>query len=317
MKQALKYIALLLALVFVITGASMVAYATGDDGSGGDAVDLGSGDDPGTIVEPDPAPADVEPDPAPVDVEPDPDPVDPDPIVVDPSPVEEEPAAQEPAEQQPVEQTPVEQEPVEQQPVEQEPVEQEPAYYVEPDYSEDPIWYGDASDYDYNTGDNDRAAGSVSDTTQLFDTKVTNEADVAPNAWTNIALDEKSVSKGAGSFSSIKADSSGGDNGYWILIVGYILIGLAVLGILYFIVATVSARKANQRERRHNAGSHASDSYTSVDALSELDESASGKTTSRRTTGHYADGYDSYSSRRASRADTGEIYIPRRAKDQP
>ena len=292
MKKTLKYIALLLALVFVLTGTAMVVYATGDDGSGGDAIDPGAGEDPG-YVDPgsgeDPGTGE---DPGYVDPGTGEDPgyVDPgsgeDPGYVDPG-SGEDPGYVEP-----------------------DPGYQEPVYYEE----EDPLWYG--NDDDYSTGDNDGAAGSVSDSTKLYEAKGTSDADVAPNKWTNIALDEKTVkNSNSGSFSAIQSDQSTGDNGEWMLYLGYILIALAVLGILYFIVATISARKENQRERRHNAGSNASAAYTSIDALSSLDDNSTGRTTSRHAAGRYGDGYEGSSRHVSSRADTGEIYVPRRARD--
>ena len=291
MKKSLKYFALLLALVFVITGTAMVAYATGDDGSGSDAVDTGAGEDP---VYTDPgvggdggsdsgdAPA-VDPgageDPAYTDPGSGDDSAYVDPGSGDDSYVEPDPGYD------------------------------TPIYYEE----EEPLWYGES---DYSVSDNDGAAGSVSDTTKLYESKGTSDADVAPNQWTNIALDEKSVkNSGAQSFSGIQDDTAAADNGEWMLYLGYILIALAVLGILYFIVATISARKENQRERRHSAGFHASAAYTSIDALSSLDDSAAGRTTSRHAADRYGDGYTGSPRRVSSRADTGEIYVPRRAKD--
>ena len=270
MKKTIKYISLILAILFVITGTVMVASATGDGGEG-------SG---GEIVDPvDPAPAD----PDPVDDPVDPEPVDPEPV--DPGPDEEPVDTDEPVS------------------------DNEPAdggssapQYVE----EDPIWYGDASSRDYNTGNNEQSAGSVKDSTTLFNTSRTNNDDVKPNAWSDITLDEKTVpnKNTAGSFSAIKANTDKNDNGQWILYLGYLLIALSVIGIIYFIVATVSARKQNRREKRHSADTSASTArYTDV----RVDNS------SRKTTGHYADGYEAKTTRRSSKADTGEVYVPRRA----
>ena len=292
MKKSLKYIALLLALVFVLTGTAMVVYATGDDGSGVDAVDSGageepvytdpgiggdSGEDPGAAADPGSGAGE-------------------EPVYTDPGSGDNGGYA--------------EPDPGSNSYTDPNPVYEAPAYYEE----EEPLWYGES---DYSISDNDSSAGSISDTTKLYESKGTSDTDVAPNKWTNIALDEKSV-KGnkAQSFSGIQDDTSTNDNGEWMLYLGYILIALSILGILYFIVATISARKENQRERRHSAGSHASAAYTSIDALSSLDDAAAGKTTSRHAADRYGDGYTSAPRRRvSSRADTGEIYIPRRAKD--
>ena len=189
-------------------------------------------------------------------------------------------------------------------------------------YDDDPIWYGDASNYDYNTGDNNQAAGSVSDSTNLFDTSASDNADVVPNAWTNITLDESSAKSksGSASFSSIKTNTASSDNGQWILYLGYGLVALSVLGIMYFIVATVSARQQNRRELRHNTGAGASDAYTKLDQSADSKNASAKKPTGSRSSGQhgagrYGDGFDSgYSSRRSSKADTGEVYVPRRAK---
>jgi hypothetical protein len=283
MKKPIKIIALLLAALFLIAGTVMVASATGEpvDGEGGgDYVDPGSGEDPGTVEEPaDPGSGEDPVDPGsgeePVDPGSGEEPADPDPGYVDPGYDDSGSGSG------------------------------NDTGYVEPDYEEDPLWYGDNSDRDYNTGSNDRAAGSVSDITTLYNTSGISDSEVAPNKWTNIALDEKTVSTGSGSFSAIKTNTAQNDNGQWILYIGYLLIALSILGILYFIVATISARKENERERRHNGHN---------DAAAPADEPKTEAKTTRCTTGHYADGYESYSSRRSSRADTGEIYVPRRVK---
>ena len=268
-KFTLKYLSLLLAILFVIAGTVMVAHATGD-----------GGDDSGEIYEP------VDPDP--IDSG---DPVDPDPIdsgdPVDPDPIDSG------------------------DPVDPDPIDSgsgDDPVYVDPGpavVDDDPIWYGDASNYDYNsTGNNEQSAGSVSDSTSLFNSSRTSSEDVKPNAWTNITLDEKTVTKtSTGSFSAIKDNTSKNDNGQWIKYLGYLLIALSVLGILYFIVATVSARKQNRREIRHNA-----------DTRSETHRFTEPEHPARRTTGHYADGYEGKTSRRSSKSDTGEVYVPRRAK---
>ena len=177
---------------------------------------------------------------------------------------------------------------------------------------EDPLWYGDPADYSYNydSNSNNASAGSVSDSTKLFDTSGSSKVDTTPNKWTNITLDEKTAKSSAGSFSAIKSNTDKNDNGQWILYLGYALVILSLLGILYFIVATISARKQNAREIRHNSGAGSSEAYTKLDKP----EPQKSKNDSRRSAGHYADGYEGYSSRKASKADTGEIYVPRRAK---
>ena len=190
-----------------------------------------------------------------------------------------------------------------------EPVDSETPDY---NYDDDPIWYGDAENYDYNSGDNNKAAGSVSDSTSLFDTSGTPKADVAPNAWTDITLDEKTVASDAGSFSAIQTNTDKNDNGEWILYLGYGLVALSVLGILYFVVATISANRQNRRDIRHNSGIGASESYTKLDS-----KERSARSAPKHSAGRYADGYEGYSSsRRSSKSDTGEVYVPQRAKQR-
>lgn len=233
MKKSLKYLALLLTMLFVITGTAMVVTATPDGGS--------SGDEP------------VYDDPAPVD---DPDPVD------DTS-----------------------------------------------EYDDSP-WYSDPIDYDPGY-DGSGDAGNVSDSNTLTSPAEISAADIAPNEWSNITIDTDSTKKNtSSSFASIKTDDrvDPNDNGQWILWIGYALIALSVLGILYFIVATVNARKLAERERRHNGGGKDDhSSHTSAESKKE-----SRPTGTSRSSGHFADSGKA-TSRRASKADTAEIYVPRRA----
>ena len=74
--------------------------------------------------------------------------------------------------------------------------------------------------------------------------------DAKPNEWSDITLDEKTVQTGVTDFSAIKENTQVEDNGYWILYVGYALLGLSVLGILYFIIATIAHRNAVKKAER-------------------------------------------------------------------
>ena len=93
---------------------------------------------------------------------------------------------------------------------------------------------------------------------------------------------------------------------------GYVLLGLSALGILYFIVATIVHRKkakkeAARMERRRSASPARSEAARMEER--ERRESASARRTSR-----FADeNPGGYSRRASSRADTDEVYIPRRA----
>ena len=288
MKSSFKLISLILAVIMLISGSLLIVSATADPNEAG-------GDDPVS----DDTPADTDPVDTPADTDPVDTPADTDPVdtPADTDPVEQ-PADTDPVETPQIEDTP------------DDGYDGETDYEEPVQYEEDPIAYGDNSDYDYNSGDNDRDAGSVSDSTSLIATSGTKPEDVAPNKWSKITLDVNSKDV-EGGFGDIKKDTSTENNGKWLLLLGYTLIALSVLGIMYFVVATISARKHNRRERRHNTDTSSSTrKYTSIDKESIKPTKRTG------SSGHYADGFDSSaSSRRFSRtADTGEIYVPRRAK---
>ena len=188
-------------------------------------------------------------------------------------------------------------------------INEEPNYYVE---NSDPMYYGDASNYDYNANvHQDVPAGAVSSQTTLYNSSGMSAEDAAPNEWSDIVLDEKTVKTGVADFSAIKSNTETKDNGDWILYVGYVLLGLSALGILYFIVATIVHRKkakkeAARMERRRSSSPARSEAARMEER--ERRESASARRTSR-----FADENPGYSRRASSRADTDEVYIPRRA----
>ena len=276
MKKSLRFIALLLAAVFMISGTVMLACsAVGEDAVG----DTPVAEEP---VNNDPAPANNEPSP------------------------QEEPAA----------------------PAVEEPVNNdahsggdtdyysggydsgEENYYVE---DSDPLYYGDASNYSYNISENaDAPAGAVSSQTTLYNTSGMSAEDAAPNAWSDIVLDEKTVKTGVADFSAIKSNTEVQDNGDWILYLGYVLLGLAALGILYFIIATIAHRKAVKREAERYERRRASSPARSEAARMEERERREAAGSSRRTS-RFADENPGYSRRASSRADTDEVYVPRRA----
>lgn len=182
--------------------------------------------------------------------------------------------------------------------------------YVE---DSDPLFYGDASNYSYNITDNsgDNTAGAVSSNTPLYNSSGMSAADAAPNEWSDIVLDEKTVKTGVADFSAIKSNTEKQDNGDWILYLGYALIGLSVLGILYFIIATISHRKAMQKAERLERR-RASAPARSEAARMEARERRAAEPVGRRTS-RFADEAPGYSRRASSKADTGEVYVPRRA----
>ena len=183
-------------------------------------------------------------------------------------------------------------------------------YYVE---DSDPLYYGDASNYSYNISENaDAPAGAVSSQTTLYNSSGMSAEDAAPNEWSDIVLDEKTVKTGVADFSSIKSNTEVKDNGDWILYLGYALLALAGLGILYFIIATIAHRKAVKKEAERYERRRASAPARSEAARMEERERRESAGSTRRTS-RFADENPGYSRRASSRADTDEVYVPRRA----
>lgn len=284
MKHTLKYISLILAVIFIICGTMLSASADEE--------------------------------------------------IIDQTPVDQTPVDQTPVDQTPVDQTPVDQTPVDQTPVDQTPVDQTPVdQQVDPNagvsnidsgedygndynyyqtYEDDQLWYGDASNYDYNSI-SDSTTGSISSQTTLYNTSGISEDDVKPNEWSDITLDEKAVTTGVADFSSIKTNTEKQDNGDWILYLGYVLLALSVLGILYFVISTLAQRRADKaaaaRERRRSSAP----ARSTAARMEERERRASN--TSAPRTSRYADEYSGRARRVSSKADTGEIYVPRRTRN--
>lgn len=276
MKKSLRFIALFIAVVFMISGTVMLACsAVGEDAVG----DTPVVDEP---VNNDPEP--VNNDPAPAE----------EPVNNDPAPVEE---------------------PVNNDAHSDGDSGYDGGYdnsYDHNNYVEDsdPLYYGDASNYNYNVADSNEAVGSVSSNTPLYNSSGMSAEDAAPNEWSDIVLDEKTVKTGVADFSAIKSNTEVKDNGDWILYLGYVLLGLSALGILYFIVATIAHRRSAKKEaarmerRRGSSPSHSE--------AARMDARERREAGSQRTS-RYADENPGYSRRASSRADTDEIYVPRRA----
>ncbi len=180
--------------------------------------------------------------------------------------------------------------------------------------NQEPVYYGDASQSGHmNVESNEQAAGSVS--SNLYNTSGMSAEDAKPNEWSDITLDEKTVKTGVTDFSSIKDNTQEEDNGQWILYLGYILLGLSVAGILYFIIATIAHRnavkKAERLEQRRRPSSRSAAPRVDERDYRDYDYE---EESHRRRTSRYADEDEGYSRRRgSSRADTDEVYVPRRA----
>ena len=95
----------------------------------------------------------------------------------------------------------------------------------------------------------------------------------------------------------IKNNKSAGDNGYWMLYVGCLLIGLSVIGIIYFIAATVSDKKKSSPNNRNGK--------------SGGDKNSSGGRSSKSAKNYYT-AEESRKRRNSRLGDTADIYLPRR-----
>ena len=174
-----------------------------------------------------------------------------------------------------------------------------------------PVYYGDPSNSNnYVVSSTESAAGSVS--SSLYNSSGMSAEDAKPNEWSDITLDEKTVQTGVTDFSSIKENTKVEDNGQWILYVGYALLGLSVLGILYFIIATIAHRNAVKKAERLERRRTSSASRSAAARMDERERYDEYEEAPRRRTSRYADEDEGYS-RRSSRSDTGEVYVPRRA----
>lgn len=274
MKKSMKFISLLLAVVFLIAGTVMIASA--DEETGG-----GSGGD---------TPIDTPVDPNPTPVDPDPTPVDPDPTPVDPNPTPDPDPNPTPDPDPNPDYTGGGT-------VDGGSTTDDGGSTYTPSNNDDPVFFGDASQYDYNTGNSEASAGSVKQQTNLYNTSGLSDSEVAPNKWSEITLDEKttSVPNANASFASIKNNTGREDDSQWILFLGYALIALAVLGILYFIIATVTARSANKKRMQMQAER----------AYAPAPEESVKRTSHAQNAPRH---------RASAKADTGEIYVPRRSR---
>lgn len=158
----------------------------------------------------------------------------------------------------------------------------------------------------------DETAGSVSKNNTLYSSSGISAADAAPNTWSDIKLDEKTVKTGVADFSSIKTNTETADNGQWILYLGYLLLALSVLGILYFIIASIAQRKAyNTASARESRAAYSAAPRSQAARMNERERRESA---SQRSINRYNDEIKAYNRRVSSKADTGEVYVPRRAR---
>ncbi len=171
----------------------------------------------------------------------------------------------------------------------------------------------DGNDYYYDEDDMvnniDDYAGNVSDYTNLYDTSDFDENAYKKTKWDDITID---VSKpitdtDAMDFSAIKDDTSKKDDGQLILYIGYVLIALSIVGIIYFIVSTATykkklkALKAREQRQRTRSSERSRSDYGD---LSEFPTQRDYNQRYRR----YSNDNRSYAQRkRDTKADTAEI----------
>lgn len=175
--------------------------------------------------------------------------------------------------------------------------------YVENEYSED------SAAQQSNSGQQ----------TELFDARDISSAEMAANKWSNIELPQQDNSKNSVDFSTIQKDTSAADNGQWILWTGFILMGASLIGILYFVISTIAYRKKlknlNRRQAKNNSTRSKNHKAERREAPSREAypsrpvSSSPARSSSRR---YAADSKLSYAERKRLKADTAELYIPKR-----
>ncbi len=158
----------------------------------------------------------------------------------------------------------------------------------------------------------ENSAGSVSDMTDLYDTSDVNEKALQKEEWNDIVLDTTTKSD-ASDFSAIKQNTNKNDDGKWILYTGFILIGLSVIGIMYFIIATATYKKklkklkARQQKLDTNRSRARNDYGDYGDYPTQSDYNKRYHTQRKR---YASDGMSYAERKRLNKADTADIDLP-------
>lgn len=276
MKKHLKLLAIVLSVILCFTAFSLTVAAVDSDGDGYDDItgELIGGDS--SMVEPEPTdPPYTEPEPEPTD-----------PPYTEPDYTEPEPDYTD-------------------------------APYTEPDYTEptyDP-GYEEPSDYESESSDDDYyipdppsyvgggqsyvAPESTAPSVPLIETNEDIDVnELSSNDWKEISANLKNASNSSDGddFSFIQKNTSSGDDGYWLLILGVVLVLLSLAGITYFFVSGAMTRK-----KLASAGS----------------QSKGGSQGRYRSNDDYDDGYktshreEKKKAKRSSRYDTAEVTLPK------
>lgn len=182
-----------------------------------------------------------------------------------------------------------------------------PDNYVDSYTNEDGYYYYDE---DQMVNSIEDTAGNVSDYTTLYDTSNIDKSELKESEWDNITL-SMSDKNSDGSFAAIKDNQGDTDDGQWIIYTGLILIGLAIIGIMYFIIATstykkkLKALRAREMRHRENRRERARDDYGD---LSEYPTQSDYNKRYQRN--RYTSSSLGYAERkRLNKADTAEIDI--------
>ncbi len=182
--------------------------------------------------------------------------------------------------------------------------------YVDSYTNEDGYYYYDEDEMVNNLED---TAGSVSDYTDLYDTSTLDKEELKESKWDDIVLDTSKAESDTADFSAIKENKEADDNGQWIIYTGLILIGLSLIGILYFIIATATYKKKlkalKMREQRQRRREHERPRDDYGDFSDFPTQSDYNKHYQRK---RYSSSNTPYSQRKRYKADTAEIDLPRR-----
>ncbi|MBQ8859989.1 MAG: hypothetical protein IJ015_01465 [Ruminococcus sp.] len=183
--------------------------------------------------------------------------------------------------------------------------------------SSDDNYYNDDDGDDFYFYDEDEmvnsienSAGSVKENTDLYDTSDLNKSELKETKWDNITLDTSKKDAEALDFSAIKDNTKSDDDSTWIIYTGFILIGLSIIGIMYFIIATSTYKKKlnklNQRQAHHNSNRARDDygDYSNYPTQSDYNRRYNQK---KR---YASDGMGYAERKRMSKANTAEIDLP-------
>lgn len=168
-------------------------------------------------------------------------------------------------------------------------------------------------DYYYDEDDMvnniDDYAGNVSDYTNLYDTSDFDENAYKKTKWDDITID---VSKpitdtDAMDFSAIKDDTSKDDDGQLVLYIGYVLIALSIVGIIYFIVSTATYKKKLKALKAREQRQRTRSSERSRSDYGDLSEFPTQRDYNQRYRRYSSDNRSYKERKRDTKADTAEI----------